>query len=42
MREPMVRVDIMCTSDGRLVVNEFESLDANYSGYGGIPGAGNG
>ena len=28
--EPMVRVDVFKTKDGRLVVNEFESLSANY------------
>jgi hypothetical protein len=28
----MLRVDIMQRSDGRLVVNEFESLEAAFSG----------
>lgn len=28
----LVRVDIMVTKDGRFVVNEFESLEANFSG----------
>jgi len=27
----ITRVDLFCTSQGRLVVNEFESLDANYN-----------
>jgi hypothetical protein len=26
----LVRVDVMCTRDGRLIVNEFESLEAGY------------
>ena len=26
------RVDCFCTEDGKIVVNEFESIDANFSG----------
>jgi hypothetical protein len=29
-----MRVDIMCLKSGQMVVNEFESLEANYVGYG--------
>jgi hypothetical protein len=28
----LVRVDVMCLNDGRLVVNEFESFEAAYWG----------
>jgi hypothetical protein len=27
----LMRVDVMCMSDGKLVVNEFESLEACYA-----------
>ena len=27
----LIRVDIMCTNDGRLIVNEIESLEASYN-----------
>lgn len=30
--DQLVRVDIMCTSDGRLVVNEIESIEAMFAG----------
>jgi hypothetical protein len=29
----VMRVDIMCLKSGQMVVNEFESLEANYVGY---------
>ena len=31
LSDGITRVDLFCTKDGNLIVNEFESLDANYS-----------
>jgi len=28
----LIRVDIMCSNDNRLIVNEFESFEALYTG----------
>jgi len=33
LSDGLTRVDIFCNKDGKLVVNEFESLDAQYSKY---------
>ena len=32
LSDGICRVDLFCTTDGRLVVNEFESLDAAFYG----------